>query len=91
MYGAKTKTEKKIIFTKKERRGRLEDLPQKKEFYMNNYQKKKGQAIQAAQEWQQETSNTAQTYGEIYEAQKHFEKIARRYGLIKEFKENGIL
>ena len=58
---------------------------------MNEYQKRKAQAIATAQEWQQEASNTAQSYGELLTAQAYFSKMAKRYGLIKEFRENGIL
>lgn len=58
---------------------------------MNEYQRRKAQAIATAQEWQQEASNTAQSYGELLTAQAYFSKMAKRYGLIKEFRENGIL
>lgn len=30
------------------------------------------------------------SYGELLEKQQHFKKLAKRYGLTKEFKENGI-
>ena len=58
---------------------------------MTAYKKGKARAIATAQEWQEDVSNTAQSYAELYEAQTNFGKLAKRYGLIKEFKENGIL
>lgn len=64
----------------------------KKEFYiMTRYKIKKAETIQAAQEWQTTTATTCQSWQEIAESVAHFEKLARRYGLIKEFKENGII
>ena len=50
---------------------------------MNEYQKRKAHAIATAQEWQQEASNTAQSYGELLTAQAYFSKMAKRYGLLK--------
>lgn len=55
------------------------------------YQERKAQAIATAQEWQREASETAQAYGELLTAQAYFLKLAKRYGLIKEFMENGII
>ena len=55
------------------------------------YQERKAQAIAKAQAWQQETSQTAQSYAELLTAQTYFEKMAKRYGLTAEFRENGIL
>jgi hypothetical protein len=53
------------------------------------YQETKERIIAKAQEWQRE--QRAFSWGEVAEIQSHFEKMARRYGLIREFKENGII
>jgi hypothetical protein len=58
---------------------------------MNRYQEQKARAEEKAQEWQQMASKTALSYGELYEAYNYFDKLAKRYGLKKVFKENGII
>lgn len=58
---------------------------------MSNYAKRKEQAIQEAIEWQLHNNDTSTSYGELAEAQTHFAKLAHRYGLVKEFTENGII
>lgn len=55
------------------------------------YKKLKEKARQKAIEWQKEFSEKQIFYSELVEAQAYFEKQAKRYGLIKEFKENGII
>lgn len=44
-----------------------------------------------AQTWQTNYPRFAWTYGELAEIQAHFEKLARRFGLVREFRENGII
>lgn len=58
---------------------------------MNKYQKNKAIARQNAVAWLLAMAINAPTWGEIAEGQAYFEKIGKRYGLIKEFKENGII
>lgn len=58
---------------------------------MNKYQKNKARARHTAQAWQQELSNGNYSIYECLRAIWYFEKIGKRYGLIKEFKENGII
>lgn len=58
---------------------------------MNKYKKEKEKARQTAINWQNETSQKTMSYAELMEISNYFEKLAKRYGLIKEFKENGIL
>ena len=58
---------------------------------MNNYQKQKEKVRQKAIDWQLDYGNHNYSYGELSEYQGYFEKLAKRYGLIKEFKENGII
>ena len=54
------------------------------------YQQKKEQAREQAIDWQIETAKQNLSYGELAEAGEYFEKLGRRYGLIQEFRENGI-
>lgn len=58
---------------------------------MNTYEKRKEAARQAAIDWQLRTSETALSYGELAAASAHFEKLARRFGLVREFRENAII
>jgi hypothetical protein len=58
---------------------------------MTNYEKRKDAARQEAIEWQAEFSEHDYSYGEIAEQQAYFEQLARKYGLVREFKENGII
>lgn len=58
---------------------------------MNKYQTRKEQARQRAISWQHDFNNHNYSYGEIAAYQDYFYKLARRYGLITEFKENAII
>ena len=55
------------------------------------YETKKENARQEAIDWQSDFCNHNYSYGELAEFGYHFEKLGRRYGLLKEFRENGIL
>ena len=59
------------------------------------YQDRKAEARDEAKEWQMSTSDYKTwkplSWGEYAELVAHFEKLAKRYGLIKEFKEKGII
>ena len=57
---------------------------------MNNYQKGKTAARETAIEWQAENANFQYSYGGSLILQEYFHKIGKRYGLLKEFRENGI-
>ena len=54
------------------------------------YQQKKEAARQQAIDWQDWSHEQNLSYGELAEAGEHFEKLGRRYGLLQEFRENGI-
>lgn len=41
--------------------------------------------------WQSIQNNLSLTYGDFADYQNYFETMGKRYGLIKEFKENGII
>ena len=58
---------------------------------MNTYQKVKERARNKAFEWQLDFNNHNYSYGELVCYTQHFEVLARRYGLVKEFRENGII
>lgn len=55
-----------------------------------NYAKAKQDARDEAIQWQLSLRGD-ESYGEVAEAQSRFEKLARRYGLVGEFRENGII
>lgn len=58
---------------------------------MNKYQKGKATARAAAIDWQLDFCNHSYSYAELFDFQVHFTRLARRYGLIREFKENAII
>lgn len=55
------------------------------------YEMSKRNARQKAIDYQMEQSAQTMSYGELVEQQNYFYKLGKRYGLIREFKENGIL
>lgn len=54
------------------------------------YQERKEAAQDLAITWQHEFSDLSWSYSELAEILGYFEKIAKKYGLMKEFKENCI-
>ena len=54
------------------------------------YETKKENARQEAIDWQSDFCNHNYRYGELAEFEYHFEKLGRRYGLLREFRESGI-
>ena len=54
------------------------------------YASNKAVARQEAIDWQNDFCNHNYSYGELAEFGCHFEKLGKRYGLLKEFRENGI-
>jgi len=58
---------------------------------MTNYQKRKEAARQQAKDWQTEAAELHLSYEGVVIATAHFEKLGRRYGLLREFRENGII
>lgn len=58
---------------------------------MNKYQTRKEAARAAAIDWQHDASKHNYSYGELFYYQEYFYKLAKRYGLIKEFRENAII
>lgn len=54
------------------------------------YLELKEMARQEAIDWQLDLGNHNYSWGELAEYQSRFEKLGKRYGLLKEFRENGI-
>lgn len=54
------------------------------------YETKKEMARQEAIDWQNDLFRDNRSYEDLAEAAEHFEKLGKRYGLLKEFRENGI-
>ena len=57
---------------------------------MTKYQKAKANAREKAIDWQDKFSRKDISYGELAEAGNYFYKLGKRYGLIREFRENAI-
>lgn len=58
---------------------------------MNKYKEYKEKYRQEAIDWQIDFSKNNYSYGELTIFQAYFGEKAKKYGLIKEFKENGII
>ena len=57
---------------------------------MNKYQENKERIRNKAIIWQLDASNKNYSYGELADFCAYFYKMGKRYGLLKEFRENGI-
>lgn len=57
---------------------------------MNNYQKQKERVRDEAIDWQLDFFNYNYSWLELTAFENYFEKMGRRYGLLTEFRENGI-
>lgn len=58
---------------------------------MNTYQRAKEQARNEAIEWQLSFDGKCLSWSELAYYNDYFSKLGKRYGLVKEFKENGII
>lgn len=58
---------------------------------MNNYQKAKAAAHEKAVEFSLTCGEKDLSYAELAEIGNEFYRLGRRYGLLREFRENGIL
>ena len=54
------------------------------------YAEKKEQIREQAIDWQADFCNHDYSYGELAFFQDYFEKMGRRYGLLREFRKNAI-
>lgn len=57
----------------------------------NNYQVAKEKARQKAIDWQNDFANHSWYWSELAEWAAYFERLGKRYGLLTEFRENGII
>lgn len=57
----------------------------------SRYTAAKERARQEAIDWQAAFADASHDYQELAEAAARFTKLGRRYGLLQEFKENGII
>ena len=57
----------------------------------NVYQIRKAAARNEAIDWEDWKAERNLSYGEFAEWGNHFERLGRRYGLLREFRENGII
>lgn len=55
------------------------------------YAEKKNRARELVIDWQLDFGNHNYSWGELAYFSAYFERLGRRYGLIGEFKENGII
>ena len=55
-----------------------------------SYEQQKEAARQTAIDWQLEAQERDMSYAELNEAGNRFEKRGKRYGLLREFRENAI-
>lgn len=58
---------------------------------MSRYQKSKEEVKQFAIDWQADFSNYNYSYSELEVFQDMFSRLGRKYGLLREFRENGII
>lgn len=54
------------------------------------YYERKEEIRQEAIEWQLNFANNNYSWGDLYEWGNYFYKLGKRYGLLREFHENGI-
>lgn len=58
---------------------------------MNKYQRAKENARNKAIEWQSDFENHDYSYADLIRWEDYFRGLAKRYGLVREFEENGII
>lgn len=58
---------------------------------MKTYQERKESVRMEAIEYQNTFSDKPYSWGELATLSYYFEKMGKRYGLLKEFRENGII
>lgn len=54
------------------------------------YAERKENVRNEAIDWQIWAAENPMSWGELFAWEQHFEKLGKRYGLLKEFRENGI-
>lgn len=66
------------------------ELHEMKKARQEYYNRMKRRARNTAIYWQEKFSEKSMSYEELAEAQSHFKKLGKRYGLLTEFRENCI-
>lgn len=66
------------------------ELYEMKKARQEYYNRMKRRARNTAIYWQEKFSEKSMSYEELAKAQSHFKKLGKRYGLLTEFRENGI-
>lgn len=66
------------------------ELHEMKKVRQEYYNRMKARARETAICWQEEFANKSMSWEELADAQDYFEKLGKRYGLLTEFRENGI-
>jgi hypothetical protein len=56
-----------------------------------DYKQAKARAREQAQQWQKDFADHSHSWGELADAAARFERLGRRFGLLREFRENGII
>jgi hypothetical protein len=56
----------------------------------NYYEKRKAEVREEAIEWSNDVGNHEYSDGEFAYFEDHFRRLGKRYGLLREFKENAI-
>lgn len=57
---------------------------------MSDYQRGKERARREAMDWSEDAAMRPMSYEEIAICQERFERLGRRYGLLREFRENTV-
>lgn len=57
---------------------------------MSDYQRGKERARREAMDWAADVATQPMSYYELAICQERFERLGRRYGLLREFRENAI-
>lgn len=55
------------------------------------YALRKADVREEASEWQRDFCNHNYSYGELADFSDRFTRLGKRYGLLREFKENGVI
>lgn len=59
--------------------------------YTLTYKEKKAKIREEAIQWQIQSAERDYSYSELASVQNYFEKQGKKYGLTREFRENGII
>lgn len=59
--------------------------------YTLTYKEKKAKIREEAIQWQIQSAKKDYSYSELASVQNYFEKQGKKYGLTREFRENGII